>query len=169
MHVLDQARGPVLDIGCGPGRHVLELAARGILALGIDVTTGALDVARLRGAPVIERSVFDRVPGAGRWASALLLDGNIGIGADPVALLTRVGALLRAGGLALVELTPATTATAQERVRFEISGVHGPWFRWSRVARNHIGEIAHAAGFITTRTWRHGARCFAALERHGDA
>ena len=84
---LDAAVGPALDIGCGPGRHLVALAERRVLSLGIDISAGLLDVARRRGVNVLERSVFDRVPGAGRWRSALLLDGNIGIGGDPVALL----------------------------------------------------------------------------------
>ena len=49
--VLDRTRGPVLDVGCGPGRHVLALARRGRLALGVDVAPAAVRVARLRGAP----------------------------------------------------------------------------------------------------------------------
>ena len=44
--VLSRAVGPVLDVGCGPGRHVLALAERGVVALGIDITPAALDLAR---------------------------------------------------------------------------------------------------------------------------
>ena len=32
---------PVIDVGCGPGRHVAELAARGAIALGIDISAAA--------------------------------------------------------------------------------------------------------------------------------
>ncbi|HEY3238398.1 MAG TPA: class I SAM-dependent methyltransferase, partial [Acidimicrobiia bacterium] len=71
--VLDRVVGPALDVGCGPGRHVLALARRGVVSLGIDVAGTALELARRRGAPVLERSIFERVPGAGRWGSALLL------------------------------------------------------------------------------------------------
>ena len=39
------------------------------------------------GGPALRRSVFDPLPGEGRWGTALLLDGNIGIGGDPRALL----------------------------------------------------------------------------------
>ena len=88
---LRRVSAPVLDIGCGPGRHVVALGELGIPVLGIDVTHIALSAARARGALVLERSVFGRVPGAGRWGSALLLDGNLGIGADPAFLLRRVG------------------------------------------------------------------------------
>ena len=38
--VLDRAQAPVLDVGCGPGRHVLALARRGHLALGVDIAPG---------------------------------------------------------------------------------------------------------------------------------
>ena len=41
--------GPVLDIGCGPGRHVFALAERGIPVLGIDITAAH---ARPRPGPV---------------------------------------------------------------------------------------------------------------------
>src|SRR5947209_16130852 len=51
--VLDRALGPVLDVGCGPGRHVLALARRGVLALGVDVTPAAVRYARPRGAAVM--------------------------------------------------------------------------------------------------------------------
>lgn len=92
--LLAKATSPVLDIGCGPGRHVLALAYSGKIALGIDPAPSAVALAHHRGATVIQRSVFEHLPATGRWNSVLLLDGNIGIGGDPVALLTRVAELL---------------------------------------------------------------------------
>lgn len=165
LRVLAQVSGPVLDVGCGPGRHVVALAERGIPALGIDVTTGALDVARRRGACVMERSVFERVPGAGRWESVLLLDGNVGIGGEPVALLRRVRTLLRPGGTALVELEPASERYASRLVRFELDGVAGPWFRLSCVTVDELGGLARASGFVAVCSWRDGIRWFARLQR----
>ena len=112
--VLARAAGPVLDVGCGPGRHVLALAERGIVALGIDITPAALDLARSRGAPVLARSVFERVPGTGRWSSALLLDGNLGIDGveGPWFVWTGVGpaelpAYAAAAGLFVEDVWPA--------------------------------------------------------------
>jgi hypothetical protein len=35
--VLDRVVGPVLDVGCGPGRHVLALAERGVVALHLGI------------------------------------------------------------------------------------------------------------------------------------
>jgi len=92
--VLERADAPVLDIGCGPGRHGAALARRGGVVLGIDISRAALAVAHRRGVLTLERSIFGRIPGAGRWRTALLLDGNLGIGGDPVELLAGSGACL---------------------------------------------------------------------------
>ena len=35
----------VLDVGCGPGRHALELAARGYEVVGVDISTTFVDLA----------------------------------------------------------------------------------------------------------------------------
>lgn len=40
----------VLDVGCGPGRHSLELARRGLRPLGVDISRGFIEVARRRAA-----------------------------------------------------------------------------------------------------------------------
>ncbi len=82
--------GPTLDIGCGPGRLTAALLERGVPALGTDVSAVAVRLARAAGAVALRRDVFERQPGEGRWRHALLADGNIGIGGDPVRLLRRV-------------------------------------------------------------------------------
>jgi SAM-dependent methyltransferase len=163
--VLARATAPVLDVGCGPGRHVLALAERGIVALGIDITPAALDLARRRGAPVLARSVFERVPGAGRWSSALLLDGNLGIGGHPAALLARVASLLTTDGAVLVELEPPGTPSAAERVRLDIGDAPGPWFAWTAVAADEVSTPAAAAGLSVEDVWRVGDRWFGSLRR----
>ncbi|HEY7137295.1 MAG TPA: class I SAM-dependent methyltransferase [Acidimicrobiia bacterium] len=169
LRVVATIKGPVLDVGCGPGRHVVALAERGVPALGIDITDSALELARERGVPVIERSVFDRVPAAGRWTSVLLLDGNIGIGGEPAALLRRVHELLRSGGVAVVEVEPAGTRYPSRPVRFERGARFGPWFRLACVTTDEINALAHAAGFACTRVWHDGRRSFAALRREEAA
>ena len=128
--------------------------------LGIDVTPVALDVARARGALVLERSVFDRVPGAGRWGTALLLDGNIGIGADPAVLLRRVAALLRPAGRRSSSSTRPARARRDQRVRFEVDGrgraVVPLGARRRRTARRHVADDARLAspnGGDTSGRW----------------
>ena len=84
--LLQWATGPVLDVGCGVGRHLTALGRRGVAATGVEISPRAVQIARARGAEVLEGSIFDH-PTAGGWGSALLLDGNIGIGGDPERLL----------------------------------------------------------------------------------
>jgi SAM-dependent methyltransferase len=161
--VLERARPPVLDIGCGPGRHVLALATQGKVALGIDLTKPAVAMARDRGAPVLHRSVFARVPGAGRWRTALLLDGNIGIGGDPRSLLARVASLLAGEGVALLELDPPGTRPVASRARLAIDGDRGPWFSWTQLSVDDLGPVAYATGFAVVDMWRRADRWFAEL------
>ncbi len=163
--VLARAESPVLDVGCGPGRHVLALAERGVVALGIDITPAALDLARRRGAPVLARSVFERVPGAGRWATVLLLDGNLGIGGDPAALLARAVALLRPGGVLLVELEPTLRPPDARLVRFDIDGAESPWFVWMPVGGADLPALAAATGVRIEDVWDARGRCFGSLRR----
>ncbi len=46
---IEQARGRVLDVGCGAGRHALYLQQKGFDVTGIDNSPGAIRVCKLRG------------------------------------------------------------------------------------------------------------------------
>jgi SAM-dependent methyltransferase len=163
--LLAHAVAPVLDIGCGPGRHLAALAAAGHEGLGLDLSPVAVRIARDRGADVILRSVFADVPRAGSWRTALLLDGNIGIGGRPEALLGRARDLVAPGGSVLVETAPPGHPTRRERVRIEARGTRSPWFGWATVGSDGIGPLARAAGLRPAALLDLGGRWFARLER----
>ncbi|MGH2736463.1 MAG: class I SAM-dependent methyltransferase [Actinomycetota bacterium] len=162
--LLRLARSPVLDVGCGPGRHVLSLALSGHVALGVDASPVAVELATRRGAPVLLRSIFDRIPGLSRWGSALLLDGNLGIGGDAVQLLARTRELLRVGGLVLCEVDPPGTRTRRVRVQVRSrSGTSQP-FPWSIVGAQDLARLASEAGLHQMDLWGEERRWFACLE-----
>lgn len=163
--ILDGLTGPVLDVGCGPGRHLHALAARGVFALGVDLSPVAVELAVGGGGRAIVGDIFDELPGGGTWRSALLLDGNIGIGGSPVRLLARIGALLRDGGQLLVELEAPGGSTCCTLARLESDGGVSAWFPWARVAVAEIAQIAHAGGFLTAEVWPLAGRWFARLHR----
>jgi len=163
--VLARAVGPVLDIGCGPGRHVVALSRRGVVAVGVDISPLAARLARTRGARVIEGSIFDRLPGAGTWGSALLLDGNIGIGGAPRELLNRVGGLLAPTGIVLVEVEAPGVPTGTLRVRLESEQTRSQWFPWARMSTEALPEMAAEGGFDVREQWHTGGRWFATLQR----
>ncbi|MFE9024976.1 class I SAM-dependent methyltransferase [Streptomyces iakyrus] len=159
--VLDRCEGAVLDVGCGPGRLVAELAARGRAALGIDVSEAAVEHTARLGGQALRRSVFEQLPGEGRWDTVLLMDGNIGIGGDPRALLERVAGLLRPGGLLIAE---AVAADVDERVRVHITDARattGEPFPWARLGTRAL--LGYARGWERAGQWTAGGRHFAAL------
>lgn len=162
--VLVRALSPVLDVGCGPARHTVALSRRRVAALGVDVAASAVRVAEHRGAPVVHRSVFHPLPLEGRWGSALLLDGNIGIGGDPGALLVRIRALVRDEGRALVEVDPPGVPTERLRVAMEADGERGPWFAWARVGADAVCCLAEQTGFAMVELWAGEGRWFARLD-----
>jgi SAM-dependent methyltransferase len=169
--LLDDVGGPVIDLGCGPGRLVVHLASQRIVALGVDSSPSAIALARMRGANVLEGDLFAALPDEGRWSTALLFDGNIGIGGDPVRLLRRCGQLLAADGSVLVELGAPGGCSGVHRVRLEHGAEHGPWFIWSVVTVDAIVELASAARLHVRALHRapEERRWFAHLVKDTDA
>ncbi|MCC3769943.1 methyltransferase domain-containing protein [Streptomyces sp. UNOC14_S4] len=163
--VLDRCEGETVDLGCGPGRLVAALAARGRPALGVDVSPAAVARTRRTGGTALCRSVFSPLPGEGRWGTALLVDGNIGIGGDPRALLARAAAIVAPDGLLLVEAAPADV---DERVHVRVDdgrGRVGTAFPWARVGTPALRRHAEAAGWRVTDRWEAEGREFMALRR----
>lgn len=166
LAVLRRCSGPVLDIGCGPGRLVAALARSGLPVLGIDTSEAAVARTRRTGGAALRRSVFDPLPGEGRWGSALLMDGNIGIGGDPGALLVRVAHLLGPGGLLFVEASPTDVEESFDARLDDGDGAHGAVFPWARVGAAALCRTARAAGWRPGAQWTAHGRPFVALT-HG--
>ena len=156
--------GPTLDIGCGPGRLSARLVELGHVVLGIDVVPEAVRQTRARGVSALVRDVFDQLPGEGRWSSALLADGNVGIGGDPVALLRRVGQLLDPIGRVVVELSAPGVGLRSVWAALECAETRSRPFRWSLLGVDAIAEVAAAAGFAVLATHDRAGRWFAVLE-----
>lgn len=163
--VLARCRGPVLDIGCGPGRLVAALARLGHTALGVDVTPEAVARTVRTGGSALCRSVFDPLPREGRWGTVLLIDGNIGIGGDPGALLRRAAGLAAPGGSLLVEVA---TVDVDERVEVHVDdgrGGRGEPFVWARLGGRALRAEAADAGWTRAVTWQAAGRAFIQLRR----
>jgi SAM-dependent methyltransferase len=161
--LLRRCRPPVLDIGCGPGRLTIALAERGIPVLGVDISRTAVARVHRAGACAIRRSVFDPLPGQGRWATALLADGNIGIGGYPDELLRRCARLLAPGGRLLVEVEREDIDERMTAWLEHADGRRGPVFPWARLGASALLRLAAAAGLHLLEEWDHAGRVFVSV------
>jgi SAM-dependent methyltransferase len=94
----------VLDVGCGPGRHALALADRGITVHGVDLSPDFVALARgaagERPATFEVLDVRDLAFDREFDAAICLCQGGFGLlgGADDEAVIARMAAAVRPGG-----------------------------------------------------------------------
>lgn len=108
LRACERAAGRVLDIGCGAGRHAVVMGEAGLDVVGLDLSPGAVEVARDRGVPA-HRGSADRPPdGLGTFDTFVMLGNNLGLLSSreraPVVLtalarLARPGARLYGSGM----------------------------------------------------------------------
>ena len=164
LALLAAVNGPVLDIGCGPGRMVRGAVRLGLEVLGIDVSPAAIEVARAEGLPVLFGSVFDAMPNEGRWQTALLVDGNIGIGGDVPAMLARCRELISPDGEIIVELaSDPTTDRAYTGTLVDSDGGSSALFPWAEVGLDRVAELAPLNRLALVQSWVTDGRAFCRL------
>lgn len=107
----------VLDVGCGPGRHALAMAAQGIAVTGVDISQTFIDLATeaASAAGVADLARFVRadarahgaLPGAGYDAAIALCQGAFGLQGGPAGggdldVLGGMARAVRPGGAVVV-------------------------------------------------------------------
>ncbi|BBX64617.1 methyltransferase type 12 [Mycobacterium saskatchewanense] len=161
--VTQMCDGPTIELGCGPGRLVARLIARGVPALGIDRSATAIRLAGRGGAPALLGDVFEPLPWTGSWQTVLLVDGNVGLGGDPRRILGRAVELLARGGRCVAEFDAEAIGIRERWVRLETSRDVGPWFRWASVGVDSAGVLAAQVGLTLTEVRLIGSRVIASL------
>jgi 2-polyprenyl-3-methyl-5-hydroxy-6-metoxy-1,4-benzoquinol methylase len=98
----------VLDVGCGPGRHAHELARRGIVVHGVDISERFIEIARST-APVgatFERADARSLAFNGEFDAAICLCqgafGLLGPDSENLAVLSGIARAIAPGGRAAV-------------------------------------------------------------------
>lgn len=166
LSLLASVRGPVLDIGSGPGRMVRAARDLGLEALGIDVSRAAIRLARELGGSFARASVFGAVPRSGWWQTALLVDGNVGIGGDVRVLLQRCEELLNPTGEILVEVDGRPDHEAHYLGEVvDARGRRSATFPWAEIGRDRLVELLPALDLVLAEHWTVGDRSFCRLAR----
>ncbi|XVQ90033.1 class I SAM-dependent methyltransferase [Microbispora siamensis] len=171
---VDKARGRVLDVGCGAGRHALPLQERGAEVTGLDTSPGAVRLCRRRGLrSVLLATVADHAAadgGGARYDTFLLLGGNVGLlqGREHAPELLGALAAMSAPGARIIadsldpdmlgRLDPTHAAYAelnrrrgrmpgQARMRVRHKTMTTPWFDYLYCSPAELGELAETAGW----------------------
>ncbi len=140
------AKGRVLDIGCGAGRHLLYLQERGLDVTGIDSSPGAVKVCRLRGVrkvlirPIEEIDKF-RV---GQFDTVLMMGNNFGL----FGSARRAQRLLKK--LARVTSAEARIIAGTTDPHLTAEGDHLRYQRWNRKRGRMPGQIRLRVQFKTS-------------------
>jgi SAM-dependent methyltransferase len=166
QRALSLCRGRVLDVGAGAGRHALELQARGLQVVALDMSPEAVQVMHLRGVRDARCGDLGTVVGH-NFDTILLLMHGIGIvgTADGLVEFLRLAAdVLAAGGQILcdsADLEVAIPALGRPshsgarhhlrvwEVRFQLvyGSLSGPPYHWLFVAPPALQRVAGETGF----------------------
>jgi glycosyltransferase A (GT-A) superfamily protein (DUF2064 family) len=169
MLVVARCVPPVIDLGCGPGRMVQALTESGRPALGVDMSSVAVELSRARGGLALRRRIDDPLPAEGRWGTALLMDTNVGLGGDVASLLARCIRLVLPGGLIICEVDPVPGRHEVHTVVLRTQRATSPPLTWSRIGASALLDVATSLDLLLVEEWTSGERAFVALRSMTDA
>lgn len=188
------ARGRVLDIGCGAGRHGLALQEHGLAVVGVDTSPRAIAVCKRRGlreARVLDIARLSPDAGLGSFDTLLLLGANLGLfgsAAGARTLLGRLHAVTSARARIIAESRDPAAMSApahraygdanrrqgrlpgQLRLRIRYQQYVTPWFDYLFSATEELERLLEGTGWRATRYARGEEGAYIALiEKEGAA
>jgi SAM-dependent methyltransferase len=168
------AKGRVLDIGCGAGRHSLFLQAKGLEVTGIDVSPLAIRVCKARGLKDARLMSIDDVgPSLGKFDTILMLGNNFGLLSNKIkarVLLRRFLKMMNPKGRIIAESLeiykpPVDSAhrryhllnirrgrmPGQVKIRIRYRNLATPWFDYLLASKKEMKEILKGTGWRAKR------------------
>lgn len=157
VSVYESALGPgkkrILDVGCGDGRFLQVLKDFGSKdweLVGVDFDPAAVERCRARGLTAFAKRVEDMTSEDGTYDAVVMLQ-LIEHVEDPVAITARVHALLRPGGVFVIE-TPNLAGWDYRLFRKRWWGHYHFPRHWNLFSTETLERMLTRAGFVIDRT-----------------
>ena len=157
---LAAARGRILDVGAGAGRHALALQELGCEVVAVDISPLCVEVMRARGvnqAHVADVFSIGGEKNLGGFDTVLFLMQSIGIAGSLFGLeqlLDLLRPLVRPGGQLLLDSSPLLRVPGDSSdlsegidVSFAYEGYRGKSFSWLYLDETMLGEVAIRRGW----------------------
>jgi len=163
------AKGKILDVGCGAGRHTLYYQDRGHDITGIDNSPLAIKVCKERGCKKAKvMDIFHPKFSPRSFDTILLFGHNIGIGGTLTGtkrLLSSLKKLIKSDGVLLLTSLDVTkpgpkihkdyqkknrTAgryVGEVKIRVEYKDQVGDWFQWIHIEPKMLKKLAKETGW----------------------
>jgi len=166
----------------GAGRVALELQRRGRSVVGIDISPGAVEVARERGVRDVRLLTFEEVDDSiGQFDTIVMLGNNFGLFGSPSKarrLLRRLRPL--ADRIVAASIDPHATEdpahlayqernrrrdrmAGQLRLRVRYRDLIGPWFDYLFVSPDEMASILEGTQWRITRLLQSGSAYYVAI------
>lgn len=132
---LSSARGAVLDVGCGPGRHALYLAGKGLRVTGVDLSPGAIRAATARGLEDAHVMDAGELRFKRRFETFLLMGNNMGLAGDlerSLEFFKKLGALASDDALLIGCSVDPRTRTSPEHLGYRA---------WNAQRFRYMGQV----------------------------
>lgn len=189
VDLIELAQSPVLDIGLGAGQHSLVIQSRGMNVVGIDISPGAIELAKTRG--IKDARQMDALSMhflEEKFHTVLLFGSNLGIAANLEGLkklLLKLYEIVLDHGQILVEFvdysasiepihikyqnrnTSLNRYPGSVRMRLEYSGHCSSLFDWLLVTPEDLACVAAQTGWVLeeSKTVGTSALCWAKLRK----
>lgn len=167
------AEGRVVDVGCGAGRVSLYLQQKGVTAVGLDNSPGAIEICKERGVRETVLTPFSQIDeSVGRPDCFVMFGNNFGLfGSRSGAkrLLRKLASLSSDGALIIAQSTDphptdnpshlsyhernesAGRMPGQVRIRVRHRQFIGPWFDYLLVSREELESIVAGTAWKVDR------------------
>ncbi len=186
---LEDAKGHVLDVGCEVGAGILWLQEKGLRVIGVDLSPGAVGIARKRGAQDARAmSLWDVPQMKERFDTVILMGNNTGLAGslektgemlEMLRGITNDGAVLIGDTINPVETSdPGNLAyhkwntergryIGQVSIRTEYGGFTEPWFDIVLFEPDVLKKLCQAHGWKPRETITQGPGYFLIADKVG--